>query len=59
MKLASQFGMSINTLLIILLIFAVLTPAFGVGTWGYGSPTWGVGPILGVVLLVILLTRIL
>ncbi len=59
MNLASLFPMSLTTLLIILLIFAVLTPAFGVGTWGYGSPTWGVGPVLGVVLLVILLTRIL
>ena len=51
--------MSLTTILIVLLILAVLTPAFGVGTWGYGSPTWGVGPVLGVVLLVILLTRIL
>ncbi len=59
MKLASLFPMSINTLLIVLLILAVFSPAFGVGTWGYGSPTWGVGPVLGVVLLVILLTRIL
>ncbi len=51
--------MSLTTVLIVLLVLAVLAPAFGYGSWGYGSPTWGIGPVLGVVLLVILLTRIL
>ncbi len=51
--------MSLTTTLIVLLILAVLTPAFGYGSWGYGSPTWGIGPVLGVILLGILLTRIL
>ncbi len=51
--------MSLTTILIVLLILAVLTPAFGYGSWGYGSPTWGIGPVLGVILLVILLTRVL
>ncbi len=51
--------MSLTTLLIILLILALFTPALGVGTWGYGGPAWGVWPVLAVILLVILLTRIL
>ncbi len=52
--------MPLTTILIVLLILAVLAPAFGYNSWGYGSPTWGpVWPVLGVVLLVILLTRVL
>lgn len=51
--------MSLTTLLVILLVLAVFGPALGAGSWGYGGPYWGIGPILAVILLVVLLTRLL